>query len=302
MVWARLLLISMLLPAWQSAAQPVVPVEPPSEQPSASERPPARPSPSPQAVRPPAAAERPLPDALTDPAAPEAPMPDAKIESAAPGPDSTDGGSVSSEVTAPVVPAPPPAWLGLAENDFSHQSCLLGLSMLGVSYAPLDPITSPEDPDCGIAQPLNIAEIQPGISIAGDAIMRCDTARSLALWVRNDATASVRHLPGAPRITEILPGSTYQCRARVGGSSDKLSEHALGNAFDVSGLRLSDGSELTIAPRNDSGEIAEAVEKALRYTACLQFSTVLGPGSNAAHDDHLHFDIAARRGGWRLCE
>ncbi|MEG4644742.1 extensin family protein [Paracoccus sp. APAP_BH8] len=28
----------------------------------------------------------------------------------------------------------------------------------------------------------------------------------------------------------------------------------------------------------------------------------LGPGANAAHVDHLHLDIKARRGGFRLCQ
>ncbi|MDO5642533.1 MAG: extensin family protein, partial [Paracoccus sp. (in: a-proteobacteria)] len=101
---------------------------------------------------------------------------------------------------------------------------------------------------------------------------------------------------------EILPGTGYECRARVGGDDGRISEHAFGNAFDISGLRLSDGSTMMIGPRDGSGDMAEAVQAAIRAGACLHFSTVLGPGSNAAHDDHLHFDIAARRGGWRICE
>lgn len=215
------------------------------------------------------------------------------------GPPDAAGTANPEDATSP---PGPPAWQVLAEDEFSYQSCLLGLSMLGVRYAPLDPITAPEDRDCGIARPLNITEIQPGIAIAGGATMRCNTAWRLALWVRNEAGPAARHLPGAPRITEILPGSTYQCRARVGGNQEKLSEHALGNAFDISALRLSNGTELTVSPRDDTGDMAEAVQKAMRYSACLYFTTVLGPGSNAAHDDHLHFDIAARNGGWRLCE
>ena len=124
----------------------------------------------------------------------------------------------------------------------------------------------------------------------------------LGLACGAQAQPAAAPLPGAPRITAILPGSTYQCRARVGGASDKLSEHALGNAFDVAGLRFSNGEEMLIAPRGDSGGIEEAFQKAIRYGACLYFTTVLGPGSNAAHDDHLHFDGAVRKGGWRLCE
>lgn len=202
----------------------------------------------------------------------------------------------------PPEPAGPPAWQSLNEGALTYRFCLMTLTMLGVGYHEAAPVTSPEDADCGIARPVQIDSLQPGVTIAGGAMMRCDTARRLALWLRAEAQPAAALLPGAPRITAILPGSTYQCRARVGGSSDKLSEHALGNAFDVAGLRFSNGEEMLIAPRGDSGGIEEAFQKALRYGACLYFTTVLGPGSNAAHDDHLHFDGAVRKGGWRLCE
>ncbi|MFD2843675.1 extensin family protein [Paracoccus cavernae] len=29
---------------------------------------------------------------------------------------------------------------------------------------------------------------------------------------------------------------------------------------------------------------------------------MLGPGTNAAHDNHLHLDIKARKGGFRICQ
>ena len=52
----------------------------------------------------------------------------------------------------------------------------------------------------------------------------------------------------------------------------------------------------------DRGDMEVAFQNAVQGAACLFFSTVLGPGSNAAHDDHLHLDIKARRGGFRLCQ
>ncbi|WBU56929.1 extensin-like domain-containing protein [Paracoccus sediminicola] len=198
--------------------------------------------------------------------------------------------------------AAPPAWQRLAEDEFGFQSCLLGLSMMGVAYETAAPVSSAEDRDCGIARPIRVREIQPGLALSGAPLMRCATARQLARWVRQEAQPAARLLPGAPRITALLPGSTYQCRERVGGTSDRISEHALGNAFDIAGLQFSDGTEMMIAPRNETGGIEEAFQKAIRHGGCLFFTTVLGPGSNAAHDDHLHFDIIARRGGWRLCE
>ena len=202
----------------------------------------------------------------------------------------------------PEAASQPPVWQTLAEDDSTHISCLFGLGTLGVRYTRLDPLTSPEDRDCGIARPLNVTALQPAVGIVGGATMRCATARQLALWLRDEAMPAVRHLPGAPAITGIVPGSTYQCRARVGDGGEKLSEHALGNAFDIVALKLADGSELTISPRSETGDMREAVQKAMRHGGCLYFTTVLGPGSNVAHEDHLHFDIASRKDGWRICD
>lgn len=174
---------------------------------------------------------------------------------------------------------------------------------MGVSYTEQDPVRVADNPDCGMTHPFLVTEIQPDLTIAGEGgRMRCETALQLALWTRMEAQPAARFLPGAPEITEILPGSVYECRERVGGHSGKLSEHALGNTFDIMGLRFSNGSEMMIALRNDTGGVEEAFQKAIRYGACLYFTTVLGPGSNAAHDDHMHFDIMTRRNGWRLCE
>lgn len=245
-------------------------------------RPPPRPA-EPAAEAPQAAAGAGSPLASPEPATED------------PAPSTVDAGDAGA-------PAAPPAWQTLAEGEIAYRSCLIGLHLLGVGFAEAAPVHDEKDRDCGIARPLRVAEIQPGVTLAGAPLMRCQTAWRLALWLRTEAQPAVNHLPGAPKITEIQPGSTYQCRARVGGAGEKLSEHALGNAFDVAAFRLSDGALLKIAPRDDSGGMEEAVQKALRHGACLYFTTVLGPGSNAAHDDHLHFDIAARRGGWRICE
>jgi hypothetical protein len=36
-------------------------------------------------------------------------------------------------------------------------------------------------------------------------------------------------------------------------------------------------------------------QRAVRKAACGPFTTVLGPGSDAYHDDHMHFDTKPRR-------
>ena len=34
---------------------------------------------------------------------------------------------------------------------------------------------------------------------------------------------------------------------------------------------------------------------------CLHFTTVLSPGSDAAHQNHLHLDVMERENGYRYC-
>jgi hypothetical protein len=43
---------------------------------------------------------------------------------------------------------------------------------------------------------------------------------------------------------------------------------------------------------------------AVRTTACGYFLTVLGPGSDAAHAEHLHVDLGlhGRTANYRICE
>lgn len=198
-------------------------------------------------------------------------------------------------------PPGPPAWQALRESDFDHAACLLTLYGLGVEYHQIDPITDDGQRDCGIARPIAVTQILPGVTIPGEAPMRCQTARQLALWLRDSVRPASRHLPGAPRLTGIEPGSTYQCRQTVGNGGGNMSEHALGNAFDVMALQFGD-ERLPIQPREGDGDMVEAFQAAIRASACLYFTTVLGPGSDDAHDDHLHLDIKARSSGYRLCQ
>ncbi|MFD0463084.1 extensin family protein [Microvirga aerilata] len=45
-----------------------------------------------------------------------------------------------------------------------------------------------------------------------------------------------------------------------------------------------------------------AFQAAVQKAACPIFTTVLGPGSDAAHGDHLHLDLRQRKGDYRICQ
>ena len=268
----------LLLVAWPALAQDPPPPRPNTEQ---AERPEAKPSAEPAAKPSVAPAAKPEISPET-PAASPTPAADGKPESA--------------------TPAGPPVRETLREDDFHYSACLLDLSLMGADYSEMPPITEADAPDCGIARPILLRAPLPGIEIPGGAPMRCETAWHLAHWLRDFVRPASALLPGQPRITALEPGTTYQCRQTVGNGGGKLSEHAFGNAFDIAGFRFQDGSRLEIAQRQDSGDMSEAFQRAITGAACLHFTTVLSPGSNAAHENHLHLDIKARKSGWRLCQ
>lgn len=224
----------------------------------------------------------------------------------APQPSQPQGSLIPPEEMPPIeppAPAGPPAPELLRESDFDLAACKLELTVLGATYEDADPITDPQDRDCGIARPLRVTQILPGVELEGGADMRCDTARALAHWTRDFVLPASSRLPNAPRLAGMTLGTTYFCRPVVGGAStSRLSEHALGNAIDIASFRFDDGTEIVVAPREDSGDLLESFQAAVRSSACMDFTTVLGPGSNDAHSDHLHLDIKARGSGYRLCQ
>ena len=44
------------------------------------------------------------------------------------------------------------------------------------------------------------------------------------------------------------------------------------------------------------------VRESVLHSACTRFPTVLGPGSDWYHEDHIHLDLMERRGNYRICQ
>jgi hypothetical protein len=40
----------------------------------------------------------------------------------------------------------------------------------------------------------------------------------------------------------------------------------------------------------------------VRQSACARFMTVLGPGSDGYHEEHIHVDLAERKTDYRICQ
>ena len=95
-------------------------------------------------------------------------------------------------------------------------------------------------------------------------------------------------------VVEIRQISAYSCRGMNGNPNARISEHAFGNALDISAFTLADGRRISVkdgwrGPPEEQGFLRD-----VQGAACQMFNTVLAPGSNVYHYDHIHVDLMRR--------
>lgn len=168
----------------------------------------------------------------------------------------------------------------------------------GEIEASLDTTVTP-NPACGSFVPVRLTAVRLGdgrmIPLKPAAISRCEMTIAAARWVREalaPAIGGAGGVLGAVRIAD-----SYNCRPRNRVSGAKMSEHGRGNAVDVGGFELGDGRVWIVA----KGGLPNPFRTAMKDSACTRFTTVLGPGSDGYHEDHIHVDLAQRRNDFRLC-
>lgn len=144
---------------------------------------------------------------------------------------------------------------------------------------------------CGIPNAVSVTAVA-GVAIRGNTLLNCDTARALEAWVERGAKPAVGDYGGGLQSMRVV--ASYSCRTRNSQRGARLSEHSFGNAIDLAGFTMRDGTQITLLTdwktRRKGGILKDMWRK-----ACGPFGTVLGPESNRFHLDHFHFDIANRR-------
>jgi hypothetical protein len=190
------------------------------------------------------------------------------------------------------------------EDQAALRACRAALAGFGTEFEEIDPILPEgiEQDGCGVAKPFSVSEILPGIELRPATAMRCETALKLARWVKNEVLPAARVMKEHGDLVALDHGSTYVCRPRNGVDGADISEHAKGNAVDIMSFTFEDGRTVPVSPKEGDGTAAEVFQKASASGACLYFSTVLGPGADVYHDDHLHLDIADRESEYLLCQ
>ena len=165
-------------------------------------------------------------------------------------------------------------------------------------FRPLGTLVAPGEcgaPDAVLLDSLLMAD-GTKVTIAPPATLRCAMAAEVVQWVRDDVAPAAMKL-GAP-LREIENLGSYECRGRDRVRGATLSEHGRANALDVHAFKLANGMRIVLADPRAPVDFRNAI----RQAACARFATVLGPGSDAEHAEHVHLDLAPRRNNYKICE
>lgn len=145
---------------------------------------------------------------------------------------------------------------------------------------------------CGIEDAVAITSVQ-GIALSRPATMTCDTARALNHWVAQSVIPTFRR---RGPVVGMRVAAHYACRTRNNQKGGRISEHGKGRAIDISAFTMKDGEVITVLEGWKRGATRRMLQR-VHKEACGPFGTVLGPGSDGYHRDHLHLDTAAYRSG-----
>jgi hypothetical protein len=209
--------------------------------------------------------------------------------------------SVAAATTAAAhdVPLPRPRPASAPTLVAEPSPCQLRLAATGrVLFSALPPLTGPGA--CGAPDVVRLdAVVMPDrtqVALVPPPTLRCTTAAAIGDWVRDEIGPAAAGL-GAP-LRAIENYDSYDCRGmnRVNGA--KLSEHGKANALDIRSVKLADGKVVRLT----DVAVARSFRERLRQSACARFMTVLGPGSDGYHEEHVHVDLAERHGDYRLCQ
>lgn len=184
------------------------------------------------------------------------------------------------------------------EMPADEVNCRSTLKKLGVTFRDLAPIN--EGGSCEIDYPVEVSMLSGGIKMKPAATLSCAMAASFASWTKNELApnARKRYFSG---VDTIHQGSSYSCR-NIRGTRGTPSEHSKGNALDVMRIELNNGRDIDVRKPGWFAFRQRGFLNTVRADGCEYFTTVLGPGYNADHADHFHFDIKERRNGYRACK
>ena len=187
-------------------------------------------------------------------------------------------------------------------RDQAEQVCLAKKLVEPSEY--ITPIAAMDGPGpCGMQQPFRVTRLGGGsVLLKQRMTLGCPALAEAEAWLADTIQPAANLYFGVP-VAEINAGS-YSCRGRNNQPGAKLSEHGFGNAIDVMSIKLADGHVITVKGGWRGTEAEQGFLREIFLGACQRFTTVLAPGSNVFHYDHIHVDLARHdpRGLRRICK
>ncbi len=188
-----------------------------------------------------------------------------------------------------------------AWRDEAEAACLARGEVRTSSYVSLrgSPIEGPGT--CGMAKPLRVSAFASGaVGMTATQTLSCPIVATTDRFLEKVVQPAAMAVLGA-QVIEMKAGS-YSCRSMNNGSgTSRRSEHSYGNALDIFAFRTSDGREITVRHGWNGSPQERDFLREVFVGACEHFKTVLGPGADMFHYDHLHVDLARHNGGRSIC-
>jgi len=183
------------------------------------------------------------------------------------------------------------------EAPVAPSACQVRLSAIA-AFRAIPVLVGPGDcgaTDAVVLDAVTLAD-RTKVPLTPPATLRCTMAEAVAHWVREDVAAAATKL-GSP-LRGVDNFDSYECRGRNRQRGAVISEHGRANALDVRGFKLASGQTVSLTDVN----VDKPWREGIRGSACARFSTVLGPGSDGFHEEHIHLDLAERRNNYKTCQ
>jgi hypothetical protein len=160
---------------------------------------------------------------------------------------------------------------------------------------------------CGMTRPLKVSALADGgVVVDKTLVIDCPMIPALEAWLNGVVQPDAQARFGQ-RVATLNVFGAYSCRPVDNIAGAQLSEHAFGNAVDVAGFTLADGRSIQFVHDWKSAGTQEAAFLHEAHAgACQYFNTVLGPGADVFHYNHIHLDLAnhgaTNTGPRRICK
>jgi hypothetical protein len=161
-------------------------------------------------------------------------------------------------------------------------------------------LAPPSLPALGPPAPMVTASAGP-VEVKPPATLACPIVSALDKWISAAVQPAALKWFRQP-VVEIKQISSYSCRGMNGNPNAHISEHAFGNALDIAEFDLADGHRISVQYGWHGTPEEQGFLHDVQSAACQEFTTVLAPGANVYHYNHIHVDLMLHAGRRFICE